>query len=81
MHSPNLSALLPGEQATIRLIDAEEGLFHRLAALGFRTGKRIEMIRRARFGGPLHVRIGTTEIILRKSEAVRIKIINTARTL
>lgn len=81
MHTPNLTALLPGEQATIRTIDAEEGLFHRLAALGFRAGKRIEMIRRARFGGPLHVRIGTTEIILRKSEAHRIKIIGAARSI
>jgi ferrous iron transport protein A len=79
MHSANLAGMQPGEQATIRTIDADEGLFHRLAALGFRNGKRIEMIRHARFGGPLHVRIGTTEIILRKSEANRIKIIGAAR--
>lgn len=81
MHSANLAGMLPGEQATIRTIEADEGLFHRLAALGFRNGKRIEMIRRARFGGPLHVRIGTTEIILRKSEANRIKIIGAARNI
>lgn len=79
MHSSNLAGLLPGEEGTIRTIEADEGLFHRLTALGFRNGKRIEMIRRARFGGPLHVRIGTTEIILRKSEAHRIKITGSGR--
>ena len=78
MYTPsvNLTNLNPGEQATIRAIEADEGLYHRLMALGFRIGKRIELIRRARFSGPLHVRIGTTEIILRHSEATRIQIIN-----
>jgi ferrous iron transport protein A len=57
--SVNLTHLNPGEQATIRAIEADEGLYHRLMALGFRIGKRIELVRRARFSGPLHVRIGT----------------------
>lgn len=80
MYTPsvNLTSLNPGEQATIRAIDADEGLYHRLTALGFRIGKRIELVRRARFSGPLHVRIGATEIILRRSEATRIQIINNA---
>ena len=78
MYTPsvNLTNLNPGEHATIRAIEADEGLYHRLTALGFRIGKRIELVRRARFRGPLHVRIGTTEIILRRSEATRIQIIN-----
>ncbi len=74
MLTHSLDTLRPGESATIRAIQAEEGLHQRLNALGFRIGKRIELIRRARFHGPLHVRIGTTDIILRSSEAHRIQI-------
>jgi len=29
-------------------------------------------LRKASFGGPLHVRVGTTELIMRRSEAQRI---------
>lgn len=74
MITHSLDSLHPGEYATIRAIHAEEGLHQRLNALGFRIGKRIELVRRARFHGPLHVRIGTTDIILRSAEAHRIDI-------
>ncbi len=70
----NLDTLPTGTIATIHSIDAEESLFQRFAALGFRLGKKIQIIRRASFNGPLHVRIGTTDIILRVSEARRIHI-------
>lgn len=75
MMTHSLDMLRPGECATIRSIDAEEGLHQRLNALGFRVGKRIELVRRARFRGPLHVRIGTTDVILRSAEAHRIRIL------
>ena len=74
MLTHSLDSLKPGECAVIRAITAEEGLHQRLNALGFRIGKRIELIRRARFHGPLHVRIGTTDVILRSAEAHRIQI-------
>jgi len=74
MQHPSLASLQPGQHAVIRAIHAEEGLHQRLAALGFRVGKRIELVRRASFSGPLHVRIGSTDIILRQSEARRIQI-------
>ena len=70
----NLSSLRPGETAFISGIDADNSLFHRLAALGFRTGKKIELVRCASFNGPLHVRIGNTDIILRRTEANRIQV-------
>ncbi len=70
----NLSSLKPGETALISNVDAENSLFYRLAALGFRVGKKIELIRCASFNGPLHVRIGNTDIILRRSEASRIQV-------
>jgi ferrous iron transport protein A len=69
-----LSNLQPGEFGVIQAINAEHGLHQRLNALGFRIGKKIELIRRASFNGPLHVRIGATDIILRDVEAARIQL-------
>ena len=69
-----LSGMHAGQSAVIQAIHADESLFQRLAALGFRIGKPIELIRRASFNGPLHVRLGTTDVILRIAEANRIQI-------
>lgn len=69
-----LVGLKPGQSATIRAIHSEQALHHRLAALGFRVGKRIELVRSARFAGPLHVRVGSTDIMLRRNEAQQIEI-------
>lgn len=69
-----LSQLGTGQQAIISAIDAEESLFHRLSALGFRVGKPLSIMRRANFNGPLHVRLGTTDVILRNNEASHITI-------
>ena len=74
MSSTSLSTLHTGETATIVAIHADEALHQRLLAMGFRTGKRVELIRRARFSGPLQVRIGTTDILLRKIEAEKITV-------
>ena len=70
-----LNNLLPGEQGIIQAIDAEQGLHQRLNAMGFRIGKQIQLIRRANFNGPLHVRIGATDIIMRDVEAQRIQLL------
>jgi ferrous iron transport protein A len=72
-----LSSLAPGICATITDIHTEEALRQRLQALGFRAGKTIEIIRKASFGGPLQVRIGTTDILLRLNEAAKIEVSET----
>lgn len=41
-----LDQLKPGQTGTIAAIHAGEELHHRLAALGFRVGKRLEIMRR-----------------------------------
>lgn len=69
-----LTAMRSGDTATIVSIHADEALHLRLLALGFRTGKQIEMIRKASFSGPLQVRIGTTDVMLRRAEADKIKV-------
>ncbi len=70
----NLTDLASGESATILAIQTDDALRQRLLALGFRVGKRIELIRKASFSGPLQVRIGTTDILLRKNEAAKITV-------
>ena len=74
MSAHTLAALHPGEIATIVSIHAEEALHLRLLALGLRNGKQIELIRKASFSGPLQVRIGTTDIMLRRAEASKIEV-------
>ena len=69
-----LANLQPGESGIIQAIHSEQALYYRLAAMGFRIGKRIEMVRSARFSGPLHVRVGSTDIVLRRNEAQHIEI-------
>lgn len=74
MSAITLATLYPGETATIVSIHAEEALHLRLLALGFRSGKKVEVIRMAAFRGPLQVRIGTTDILLRRIEAGKISV-------
>ena len=74
MPAITLATLQTGDLATIVSIQAEEALHQRLLALGFRAGRQIELVRKASFSGPLQVRIGTTDILLRRLEAAKIKV-------
>lgn len=64
-----LHQLQPGERAVIAHVQSEQALSQRLTALGFRPGKQIHVIRQALFNGPLHVRIGSTDVIIRLNDA------------
>lgn len=70
----HLDALKPGQSAIIDRIHAEQALSQRLSALGFRSGKQLEVIRQAAFNGPLHVRIGSTDVIIRLQDAKAIHV-------
>ncbi len=65
----NLAQLPAGQSARILALDLEEGLCARMHALGLTPGQSVQVIRRARFNGPLQVRAGTTDIILRVVDA------------
>jgi ferrous iron transport protein A len=69
-----LDLLGAGESGIILALDAGQTLGHRLAALGLRAGKTVRLIRRARFGGPFHVRVGTTDLMLRAPDARRVQV-------
>ncbi len=74
MPATTLATLHPGDTATIVAIQAEEALHQRLLALGFRNGKQVVLIRKASFSGPLQVRVGTTDVLLRRNEAAKISV-------
>jgi len=69
-----LDYLVPGQTGQVVAVHATEDLRRRLVALGLKPGNRIELIRRGLFTGPLQVRIGTTDIIIRRRDARHIEI-------
>ena len=52
----SLEALEPGERATIVAVKLEDDLSRWLAAIGIGRGDRVTVLRRAPFGGPIHLR-------------------------
>ena len=70
-----LLQLASGADATVGAIHADAALRLRLAAMGFRIGQRIRMVRKGVFAGPLHVRLGTTDVILRRGQARQIHVV------
>ena len=73
-HASPLSELRAGESAVIESLRGDLGLIRRLKALGFGRGQRIHLLRRAWLAGPLHVRVGMTELMLRRVDATHIRI-------
>jgi ferrous iron transport protein A len=69
-----MTTLKPGEIAKIKAIHRLYEFRERLRALGIIVGSKVQLIRMASFNGPLHIRIGTTDLIIRKSEAQHIEI-------
>lgn len=78
MSEVSLCALEPGAVGVITHIAADEALHHRLWAMGFRIGREVRMVRRAWFTGPLQLRVGTTDVIMRRSEADKIRVADAA---
>ena len=63
---------------TIQSIQAGLDCSRRLAGLGLRSGIRVRLIRRSPLNGPLQIRIGHTDLILRQADAARIEVCLTA---
>ena len=70
-----LTALVSGEEATVIAVHAEDALHHLLTAMGFRAGNSLRLMRRGAFLGPLHVRIGSTDVIIRRRDAQGIEVV------
>ena len=71
---PSLLEIPLGKCALIQAIDAGMVLRERMAALGLRPGREVRVLRRAWLRGPLQIRAGSTEIIIRRGEAARIRV-------
>lgn len=64
-----LNYLEIGIVATIQSISGTQSLIARINGLGLRVGQPVTVIRRALMGGPLHVRIGYTDVLMRAEQA------------
>ena len=59
-----LDALPIGQAAIIEALTASEAEARLLVRMGVAVGQRVEVLRRAAFGGPLHVRVGEVALAL-----------------
>ena len=65
-----LADLNINEEAVIDCLDVDDESYHRrLNGMGFRCGSKIIVIRKSPFNGPIHVRVGTTDFAIRRSDA------------
>jgi ferrous iron transport protein A len=69
----NLSRLATGETACITGIHAPDDIRQRLQAMGLRTGREARVIRRTRLG-PMQIRVGSVDLIMRRCDAARVTI-------
>ena len=69
-----LADLPTGATATVKALAADAGLRQRLEALGLRPGQSVQVLRRGWWSGPLHVRVGMTELMLRRRDAARVSL-------
>ena len=76
-----LEQLPVGHKGRIASLEGDESLRARMFALGLRAGREVLVIRRARLGGPLQIRIGSTDLMVRRSEARLIRLENTVTTI
>jgi len=63
-----------GMTATVCYIEAQTEMTARLRALGIKPGNQISVVRCAPLSGPLQIRAGQTDIILRRTEAAAIHV-------
>jgi len=56
-------------------LTADVGLQRRLEALGLRPGQAVQMLRRGWWAGPLHIRVGMTELMLRRRDAALVSLV------
>jgi ferrous iron transport protein A len=69
-----LDQLLPDNTGTITALHVGQELQRRMAGLGLKPGTHVRVMRRSPMHGPLQVRAGHTDIILRRSDAARIEV-------
>ncbi len=69
-----LDHLAPAQSGIIDAIEASPDLARRMSALGLRPGRTVEVIRAAPWHGPLQIRVGHTDIMIRRRDAACIAV-------
>ena len=64
-----LADLPKGATAVVASVSADASLCRRLEAMGLRPGQPVQVLQRGWWSGPLHVRVGMTELMLRRRDA------------
>jgi ferrous iron transport protein A len=70
-----LDQVPPGTPVTVATVTAPPAEQRRLTELGLRHGARVEVLRRAPFGGPLALRVADGLLALRRSQAAGIVVV------
>lgn len=71
---PTLADLSLHQIARVCQLRVDPDLGQRLAALGLRPDREIEVIRRGWLAGPIQVRVGSTDFMLRQEAACLIDV-------
>ncbi len=74
MSETTLDTLLPGEAAHVVSLEPGHPLRRRLMELGFIRGARVSVLRTAPMGDPVELRIGGTELALRRADLMAIRV-------
>jgi ferrous iron transport protein A len=69
-----LTELPTGAAATVHRIDLDFAARERLAALGVKPGRAVTVVRRMGRRGPLQLRAGSTDVVLRAVDAACIRV-------
>ena len=70
-----LDQVTVGSTVTVVDLQFDSEVHKRITAMGVRRGTQIFVIRRAVLNGPLHIRVGTTELAIRQDQAKCIKVL------
>jgi ferrous iron transport protein A len=73
-HPPALDSIAAGKSARITALGGDPRFAKRLHAMGFRAGQIVRVVRRAPFAGPMQVRLGATDVMLRTREAALVRV-------
>ena len=74
MSETTLDTLRPGEAAHVVGLTPGHPLRRRLMELGFIRGARVSVLRTAPMGDPVELRIGGTELALRRTDLLSVRV-------
>jgi ferrous iron transport protein A len=69
-----LSSVNPGQRVRVESLPLHPGLQRRLLAMGIAPGVHVEVLRRGRPGGILHLACGLLEFMLRQEQAAEMEV-------